>query len=94
MCAGGTTGECAASSGRQYDQRLVTAGADGAVYEWRLQDFKREKENVLKVSPTPIPASHIWTDRWGSAGVYREMHVSACLYFDAFRATRLTSSGQ
>ncbi len=31
------------------DQRLVTAGADGAVYEWRLQDFKREKENVLKV---------------------------------------------
>ncbi|KAK9834356.1 hypothetical protein WJX84_006234, partial [Apatococcus fuscideae] len=30
------------------DQRLVTAGADGAVYEWRLQDFKREKENVLK----------------------------------------------
>lgn len=31
------------------DQRVVTAGADGAVYEWRLQDFKREKENVLKV---------------------------------------------
>lgn len=21
---------------------------DGAVYEWRLKDFKREKENVLK----------------------------------------------
>jgi hypothetical protein len=21
---------------------------DGAVYEWRLRDFKREKENVLK----------------------------------------------
>ncbi len=25
-----------------------TAGLDGAVYEWKLKDFKREKENVLK----------------------------------------------
>jgi WD40 repeat protein len=30
------------------DTRLVTAGMDGAVYEWRLRDLKREKENVLK----------------------------------------------
>ena len=30
------------------DTRLVSAGMDGAVYEWRLKDFRREKENVLK----------------------------------------------
>lgn len=30
------------------DSRLVTAGMDGAVYEWRLTDLKREKEAVLK----------------------------------------------
>eukprot|EP00898_Chlorokybus_atmophyticus_P003830 jgi/Chlat1/4448/Chrsp29S00328 len=30
------------------DARLVTAGADGAVYEWRLRDCKREREHVLK----------------------------------------------
>ena len=30
------------------DSKLVSAGMDGAVYEWRLRDFKREKENVLK----------------------------------------------
>ncbi|GMH45741.1 hypothetical protein BSKO_13704 [Bryopsis sp. KO-2023] len=30
------------------DSRLISAGMDGAVYEWRLKDFKREKENVLK----------------------------------------------
>eukprot|EP00899_Mesostigma_viride_P000129 jgi/Mesvir1/10116/Mv16834-RA.2 len=30
------------------DMRLVSAGADGAIYEWRLKEFKREKENVLK----------------------------------------------
>ena len=29
--------------------KLVSAGVDGAVYEWRLKDFKRSKENVLKV---------------------------------------------
>ncbi|KAL3131590.1 hypothetical protein ABBQ38_007889 [Trebouxia sp. C0009 RCD-2024] len=28
--------------------KLVSAGVDGAVYEWRLKDFKRSKENVLK----------------------------------------------
>jgi hypothetical protein len=30
------------------DSRVVSAGADGAVYEWRLSDMRREKENVLK----------------------------------------------
>ena len=30
------------------DAHIVSAGMDGAVYEWRLKDFKREKENVLK----------------------------------------------
>lgn len=30
------------------DAHLISAGMDGAVYEWRLKDFKREKENVLK----------------------------------------------
>eukprot|EP00879_Flechtneria_rotunda_P021142 GHRR01022273.1.p1 GENE.GHRR01022273.1~~GHRR01022273.1.p1 ORF type:complete len:520 (+),score=198.23 GHRR01022273.1:2394-3953(+) len=30
------------------DTTVVSAGADGAVYEWRLSDLKREKENVLK----------------------------------------------
>ncbi|KAL0032683.1 hypothetical protein WJX79_002789 [Trebouxia sp. C0005] len=30
------------------DTKLVSAGVDGAVYEWRLKDFKRSKENVLK----------------------------------------------
>ncbi|KAL6752180.1 WD repeat domain 65-like protein [Haematococcus lacustris] len=30
------------------DTRLISAGMDGAVYEWRLKDFKRDKENVLK----------------------------------------------
>jgi len=30
------------------DTKLVSAGMDGAIYEWKLQNFKREKENVLK----------------------------------------------
>ena len=30
------------------DSTLISAGGDGAIYEWRLSDFKREKENVLK----------------------------------------------
>jgi hypothetical protein len=30
------------------DSRVVSAGADGAVYEWRLSDLRRKKENVLK----------------------------------------------
>ena len=32
------------------DTKLVSAGVDGAVYEWKLKDFKRSKENVLKAS--------------------------------------------
>ena len=32
------------------DTKLVSAGVDGAVYEWRLKDFKRSKEKVLKAS--------------------------------------------
>ncbi len=30
------------------DTKLISAGMDGAVYEWRLKDLKREKEHVLK----------------------------------------------
>ena len=30
------------------DARLVSAGMDGAVYEWQLNGFKRVSENVLK----------------------------------------------
>lgn len=31
------------------DAMLVSSGADGAVYQWKLKNFKRAKENVLKV---------------------------------------------
>lgn len=30
------------------DTKLVSAGMDGAVYEWTMKDCKREKEHVLK----------------------------------------------
>lgn len=30
------------------DAKIVSAGTDGAVYEWKLSDFQREKENVIK----------------------------------------------
>lgn len=30
------------------DSRIVSAGMDGAVYQWRLDTLKRESENVLK----------------------------------------------
>ncbi|XRB08616.1 cilia- and flagella-associated protein 57 [Pycnococcus provasolii] len=30
------------------DTRLVSAGIDGAIYEWSLKDYKRESESVLK----------------------------------------------
>ena len=40
------------------DTKLVSAGVDGAVYEWRLKDFKRSKENVLKVRPMQISSTN------------------------------------
>ncbi|KAJ7558943.1 hypothetical protein O6H91_04G062500 [Diphasiastrum complanatum] len=30
------------------DTVLLTAGLDGAIYEWRMKDFKRSRENVIK----------------------------------------------
>lgn len=30
------------------DTRIISAGKDGAVYEWKMSDFKRGKEHVLK----------------------------------------------
>jgi len=30
------------------DKRLLSTGLDGAVYEWSLSTFQREKENVIK----------------------------------------------
>ena len=52
----GLHGECRGHNGKVRslawlpdDTKLVSAGVDGAVYEWRLKDFKRTKENVLKV---------------------------------------------
>merc|ERR1719440_712697 len=32
----------------QDDTRVISAGMDGAVYEWQLKDFRRTSENVLK----------------------------------------------
>merc|ERR1719440_2487302 len=32
----------------QDDSRVISAGMDGAVYEWQLKDFRRTSENVLK----------------------------------------------
>ena len=31
-------------------RRLISAGVDGAVYEWRVATMRRERENVLKAS--------------------------------------------
>lgn len=46
------------------DAKLVSAGMDGAVYEWRLKDLKREKENVLKARQgVPLGGGeclHVW----------------------------------
>lgn len=30
------------------DSTIVTAGVDGAIYEWRVKDYKRLRENVNK----------------------------------------------
>jgi hypothetical protein len=27
---------------------MLTAGVDGAIYEWQLREFKRSRENVIK----------------------------------------------
>jgi hypothetical protein len=37
------------------DSRLVSAGADGAVYEWALAGFKRERESVIKARARMLP---------------------------------------
>ncbi len=44
----GHNGKVRALFWSQDDTRLISAGVDGAVYEWRLKDLKRDKENVLK----------------------------------------------
>ena len=36
------------------DSRLLSAGAEGAVYEWRLSDLRRTREHTVKVSPTRL----------------------------------------
>lgn len=36
------------------DSRLLSAGADGAVYEWAVRDMRRDKEHVIKVPPLSI----------------------------------------
>lgn len=37
------------------DSRLLSAGADGAVYEWAVRDMRRDKEHVIKV---PLHSTH------------------------------------
>ncbi|GBF89931.1 cilia- and flagella-associated protein [Raphidocelis subcapitata] len=62
------------------DSRLLTAGADGAVYEWRLSDLKREKENVLKgciYSAVASTADNKSLLAAGSDGRIRELEDSA-----------------
>ena len=54
------------------DTKLVSAGVDGAVYEWRLKDFKRSKENVLKVLAA--------LDIAGITGRRGTAHVARMLY--------------
>ena len=39
------------------DSRLLSAGADGAVYEWRLADLRRTREHIVKVLPSLLPLS-------------------------------------
>ncbi len=40
------------------DTHLVSCGTEGAVYQWKLRTFKRDRENVLKVS-SHLRASHL-----------------------------------
>jgi cilia- and flagella-associated protein 57 len=44
----GHSGKVAALCWSRDGTRLTSAGRDGAVYEWRLSDLKREREHVLK----------------------------------------------
>lgn len=39
---------------------LASCGADGAVYQWKLKNFKRAQENVLKAS-TLMACALLWT---------------------------------
>ncbi len=45
----GHNGKVKSLSWSTNDALLTTAGSDGAVYQWKLKNFKRAKENVLKV---------------------------------------------
>ncbi|EIE19478.1 WD40 repeat-like protein, partial [Coccomyxa subellipsoidea C-169] len=44
----GHNGKVKSLSWSTNDALLTTAGSDGAVYQWKLKNFKRAKENVLK----------------------------------------------
>ena len=44
----GHSGKIASLSWSKDDSRIISAGKDGAVYEWRMSDGKREKEHVQK----------------------------------------------
>ena len=44
----GHSGKISALSWSADDSRVLSAGRDGAVYEWRLHDGKRDKEHVQK----------------------------------------------
>jgi len=37
------------------DNFITSGGADGAIYEWSLKDFRRCRENVIKVYLRPPP---------------------------------------
>lgn len=40
------------------DSFISSAGAEGAVYEWSLKDFKRCRESVIKVRPTELETAY------------------------------------
>ena len=65
------------------DTKLVSAGVDGAVYEWRLKDFKRSKENVLKVRLMQISCTALDTAEHSDAHAveqYKSCLCCACWY--------------
>ncbi len=71
------------------DTKLVSAGVDGAVYEWRLKDFKRSKENVLKVRPMQISSTALEPAEHSDACAvkqYKSFVCSALLVFTAMTA--------